>query len=46
MAGAEEPVEINEEAFDEAFGDVEKNEEGNVDKEVCKAFISANINKL
>jgi len=46
MAGAEEPVEINEEVFDEAFGDVEKNEEGNVGKEACKAFISANINKL
>lgn len=44
--GAEEAAEINEEAFDEAFGEVEKNEEGNVAKDACKAFIVANLAKL
>ena len=44
--GAEEAAEINEEAFDEAFGDVEKNEDGNVEKDACKAFLVANLSKL
>ena len=39
----ESPAEINEEAFDEAFGEVEKNDEGNAEKEACKAFLVANI---
>lgn len=46
MNGAEEAAEINEEAFDEAFGDVVKNEEGNAEKDACKAFFVANLAKL
>lgn len=45
--GAEEsPAEINEEAFDEAFSEVEKNDDGNAEKEACKAFLVANIANL
>lgn len=45
MTGAEE-AEINEEAFDEAFGAVEKTEDGNTEKDKCKAFFIANFAKL
>ena len=47
ISGSEEgPAEVNEEAFDEAFGEVEKNDDGNAEKEACKAFLVANIANL
>ena len=46
VTGAEEPPEINEEAFDEAFVDAQKNDEGNIEKDAMRAFIIANYDKL
>ena len=46
VIGAEEPPEINEEAFEEAFLDTQKNDEGNIEKDAFKAFIISFYDKL
>ena len=46
VTGAEEPPEINEDAFEEAFVDTQKNDEGNIEKDACKAFIISIYGKL
>ena len=46
VTGAEEPPEINEDAFEEAFVDTQKNDEGNIEKDACKAFIISIYEKL
>lgn len=46
MDGKEEGVEINEEAFDSAYGAIEKSEEGKIGKDAAKAFICHIYEKL
>ena len=46
MDGAEEAVDIDGTNFEELWGDVEKNDEGNVEKEVIKTFVVTNFAKL
>ena len=46
VSGQEGEAEINEDAFESAFGDVEKNDEGNADKGACKNFIVTNLAKF
>ena len=46
VTGAEEPPEINEEAFEEAFGDAQKNDDGNIEKDAFRALIISIYDKL
>ena len=46
VTGAEEPPEINEDAFEEAFSEAQKNDEGNIEKDAYRAFIIAIYDRL
>ena len=46
VTGVEEPPEINEEAFEEAFNEAQKNDEGNIEKDACRAMIISIYDKL